>query len=196
MKMLRIAAVALSLSLANIAGATVINVADVNGLKTFKDTNTSRVWLDMNNFFTPDGNNGSTGLEMMALAQQAGFTFATKSDVQELLSTLPLDAGQWTGYAAVMGFGAPRQLIWGMYDDGGSPYGWAYAFSSDSSWAFTDNTYNPSTQVNPGPGGGQDLGIFAYKLDAVTEVPEPTGIALLGLGIAGLFVARRRKQQA
>lgn len=70
----------LSLFVANIASATVVNSADVAGLNTFKDTNTNRVWLDLNNFYNAGANNSLNGL-IMSTSQAAGFTFATKSDV-------------------------------------------------------------------------------------------------------------------
>jgi hypothetical protein len=195
MKHIKLAAVVLSFFMANLATASVIDHADVNGLKTFKDTSTGRVWLDMNNFFDAAAENGSTGLQMISAAQAAGFTFAKKTDVTAMLMSLPLTGGEWASYASVMGYGIPRQLIWGMYDDeDGAPYGWAYAYNSYTAWGYSDNTYDPSTMVNVGIAGSRDLGIFAYQTGS--DVPEPASLALMGLGIAGLLVARRRKPQA
>ena len=79
---------------------------------------------------------GTTGYDMINMAQNAGFTFAARSDVEELLNTLSLSVGEWSSYASIMGHGIPRQLIWGMYDDGNdNPFGWAWSFSQDQSWA-------------------------------------------------------------
>lgn len=188
-----LAAALVSLATVNVAGAAVIDNANVNGLKTFRDTTSNRVWLDMDNFFSP-ATGGNTGEQMMAAAQAAGFTLANRDDVHALLDPLPLSGGQWSGYASVMGFGAPRQLIWGMYEDGGSAgvYGWAYAWSNMGSWAFNDSVYDASTLVNSGDPSAQDLGLFAYQVGS-SDVPEPGSLALLGMGIAGLMAARRKR---
>jgi hypothetical protein len=190
-------ALLLLMSMVSSAGAAVVNSANVNGLKTFTDTTTNRVWLDMDNFFDASANSGGTGQDMIAIAQAAGFAIASKDDVSALLGTLPLDAGQWAGYAAVMGYGAPRQLIWGMYDDGASnpAYGWAYAFITYPAWGFADDVYDASTQVNPGIPNARDLGLFAFQVPA-NSVPEPGSIALLTLSLAGLLAARHRKMLA
>ncbi len=188
-------ALLLFISLSNVAHAAVVDSADVGGLKTFRDTSTDRIWLDMNNFFDATSSASVTGLQMISTAQAAGFTFARQSDVAELLGSLPLGAGQWATYAAVMGYSVPRQLIWGMYDDGNDNelYGWAFAFSNYSAWGYENDVADPSIIVNPGLPNAQDMGLFAYMTVPDTEVPEPASMALAGLGAASLLAARRRK---
>jgi len=178
---------------ASTAQATPINWADVGGLRTFKDTNTGRVWLDMDNFFNAAATSGTTGFQMIAIAQGAGFTFASESDVRALLDPLPLNGGQWMSYAEVMGYGIPRQLIWGMYDDGnGNPYGWAYSYSQDPQWLYYDDGTDANLVQNAGGEGSVDMGIWAYQT-GTTSVPDPgSSLLLLGIGLASLRAWKNR----
>jgi hypothetical protein len=178
------------------AEAGVVDYADVAGYTTFQDTNTGYVWLDLNNFYNEASTEGTSGYDMIAAAEAAGFTFATRSDVEQLLNTLPLTSGVWSSYAAVMGYGIPRQLIWGMYDDGdGNPYGYAWAYSANTSWHYSDNATNADSIPNYGNPGDVDMGIWAYltrllELDAVltTSLGSTSAIAQSNLAGSGLVL--------
>ena len=177
--------------------ASVINSADVAGLSTFQDTNTGRIWLDLNNFFDDAATTSITGFEMINAAQNAGFTFATLTDIDGLLASLPLTGGEWSTYAPIMGYGIPRQLIWGMFDDGdGNPFGWAWSYSYDTAWNFYNDVSYAEFVQNIGSPGDVDMGIWAYQTGSVDPVPEPATVLLLGIGLVGTALFGRRMRRA
>ena len=173
--------------------ATVVDSADVGGLHTFKDTSTGYIWLDMNNFYDSSATTGTTGYDMIAAATSRGFTIATGAQVHQLLDSLPLTGEKWSSYAAVMGGINPRELIWGMYDNGDASsaiFPWAWSFSTDTTWNIGSTCCTDANGVqNAGSDGNVDMGIWA-----VSAVPEPETYAMLlaGLGLLG-FAGLRNK---
>lgn len=190
--LLSLGAVVMLASFASTASANVIDSADVAGLSTFQDTNTGRIWLDMDNFFNEAATIGTSGNDMISTAINAGFTFGLQGDVSQLLDSLPL-VGNFNTYRSVMGYGIPRNLIWGMYDDGdGNPYGYAYAFSDDSAWSYRNNGTDASIVENEGFSGWVDMGIWAYKEGSKSVPDTGSSLAFLGLGFLGLVGMRCR----
>lgn len=175
----------------NSAQAAIINHADINGLRTFKDVGTGLVWVDFDNFF-----NKSTS-DMKTIVETAGFTFANKSSVQTLLNGLPLanPPTEWNSYASIMGRAPNRDLIWGSYDDGDTSniVGWAFSFSTDNNWQILDNQTSINSILNQ-DSPQADMNIFAYQTQSSTAVPEP--FTIVGTLIGGTAAVRMRKKLA
>lgn len=192
-----VAAAVLSLA-AGASQASIVDSGTVNGLRTFTDPQTGLIWLDMDNFFdSATGNSTFTGLEAIAAAEAAGFTLASRVELNVLLSDLPLGEGQWASYAALMDFGDPRDMIWGVYEleeeySEYGDYGWAWTVPAYSGWRF-GVAYSVDLIAAGNPQGQQDLGVWAYRRGGDVEVPEPFSIGLLGLGLLGLAATRRRR---
>jgi hypothetical protein len=192
-KAVRLSVAATTLAIAGMnANAAIVNSGDINGLRTFSDTGTGMVWMDLDNYFdSATGTGTMTGFQMISAAQAAGFTVATQSQVQTLLNTLPLSGGEWSSYAAIMGSGDPRDLIWGLTQDGQS-YGWAWSYSTDSDWQYSGASGVELVAAGNGP-GDQDLGVWAFRNGG--QVPEPSTAALLAIALLAGSASRVRRSR-
>lgn len=192
-KAVRLSVAATTLAIAGMnANAAIVNSGDINGLRTFSDTGTGMVWMDLDNYFdSATGTGTMTGFQMISAAQAAGFTVATQSQVQSLLNTLPLSGGEWSSYAAIMGSGDPRDLIWGLTQDGQS-YGWAWSYSTDSDWQYSGAS-GVDLVAAGNPAGDQDLGVWAFRQGG--QVPEPSTLALLSIALLAGSASRVRRSR-
>jgi hypothetical protein len=191
MRISRLFACVLFLALAISANAgPIISHSDVNGLGTFQDEATGRVWLRLDNFF--DASYDS----MAATAQAAGFTVAAEADVLGLLDTLPLTTqAEWDAYAVVMGDAPNRDLIWGAYLPTGDTQLWAWAYRPTLDGSVGWNSLDSGIALDGIPNAGgleADMNLWAYQ-GGEASVPEPSSLLLAAFGAVALCIRKIRR---
>lgn len=173
-----IAATALACPLAQ---ASLIHQSD----GSFTDTETGYVWRTLDQYAGLDYDSAVALLP-------TGYHVATEAELATLAAAVPAVPGAFDADAAGVG-AAGAGIIWGFYGDG-SRYAWRDAF--DTTWnsnaangqGWTDWNYGLDTTT-----AFSALSLFAVDTDPVrAAVPEPSTLALLGLGVA-MFVGCRRR---
>jgi hypothetical protein len=117
------------------------------------------------------------------------------------MASIPAIPANFNAEAVIVGANYPgspyatgtRSLMWGIYEDGNSTDGVSYVwrFSTDTNWGVGANLISATAVLNAVEATHKDLG--AWIVADAADVPEPTGAALVGLGLAWAALLRRKR---
>ncbi|MBI5086156.1 MAG: PEP-CTERM sorting domain-containing protein [Acidobacteria bacterium] len=170
----------------------------VGSYRAFQDTTTTRIWLDLDNlFFT-----AHTYDSVVALLSGSGYHLATLPEITALQASIPAIPANFPGEAVIVGGNYPgspyamglRSLIWGIFEDGDPADGvsWTWKYDTDVDWNINYSVLARTSILRDAEPSAQDLGAWIVS-DGVAQIPEPSTLALMSLGLA-LVAARARRR--
>lgn len=179
----------LGLLCATSANATLINPGFESGLTGWTTAGSAAAVTTHSPSYSPQ--EGSSFLRLFGTASQA----VSLSAGQMLSGWAAFDWNDYSpylDYAAVRIYGASGLLATPWYENGsGQPSGWDGPWTEWSFTAATAGTYTLQYSAgNTGDSIGAPYGLFDAKVQV--PVPEPTTLALMGLGLAGIGWKRRK----
>ena len=187
-----------------VSQSAVVNAADVGGFRTFQDTNTGLIWADLDNWL--QANTGAAPAmafasyaDYLAGLQAAGFVWATTTEVDDMLSSMPMNGAPGSLARSVISTDWSGTIeSWAGYSDLGSTVGGLPQVTRHQiGFGVLGPTWN-----NTGPLGVDfatisAVGLFAYIPSAPGgggTVPEPGTLALVGVALATAGLRRRTQK--
>ncbi|PPI79038.1 PEP-CTERM sorting domain-containing protein [Marinobacter flavimaris] len=137
--------------------------------------------------------NGNPASDLFLTGAGSDYELASKSDSSNPYNlsygsdpnTWEFDSNFWNDYSeAALGF---------KFGTGNQPDEW-FVFSLQSLVSSGQWSFITGSDIRPTGGGLSHMNLYGKKGDFT--VPEPGAVALLGLGLVGLTIARRKKKAA